>query len=133
MLVKDQSDYCAARQRRQLSQRDLKRLQKLAPPRGYTSQRLFRELGNDGVISYTEYLFLMHVLTKTDRSLRVAFQVLDTDGNGCIDKKELLFVSPLSLSISNKLTNLRSGVKRIATNVAGALDQRREANGSCAS
>uniref|UniRef100_A0A8D2JM67 Calcium uptake protein 2, mitochondrial n=1 Tax=Sciurus vulgaris TaxID=55149 RepID=A0A8D2JM67_SCIVU len=47
----------------------------------------FRDLG-DGLISYTEYLFLLTILTKPHTGFHVAFKMLDADGNEMIEKKE---------------------------------------------
>ncbi|XP_051846640.1 calcium uptake protein 2, mitochondrial [Antechinus flavipes] len=48
----------------------------------------FRDLGDKGVISYTEYLFLLTVLTKPHTGFHVAFKMLDIDGDETVDKKE---------------------------------------------
>ncbi|XP_029458396.1 calcium uptake protein 2, mitochondrial isoform X3 [Rhinatrema bivittatum] len=49
---------------------------------------LFRDLGDKGLISYTEYLFLLTILTKPQTGFRIAFKMLDTDGNEQVEKKE---------------------------------------------
>ncbi|XP_039601376.1 calcium uptake protein 2, mitochondrial [Polypterus senegalus] len=51
---------------------------------------LFRNLGDDGVISYNEYLFLLTILTKPHRGFHIAFKMLDVDGNEHVDKNEFL-------------------------------------------
>lgn len=48
----------------------------------------FRDLGDKGLISYTEYLFLLTVLTKPHTGFHVAFKMLDADGNEMVEKKE---------------------------------------------
>ncbi|XP_032006558.1 calcium uptake protein 2, mitochondrial isoform X2 [Hylobates moloch] len=48
----------------------------------------FRDLGDKGLISYTEYLFLLTILTKPHSGFHVAFKMLDTDGNEMIEKRE---------------------------------------------
>ncbi|XP_068936976.1 calcium uptake protein 2, mitochondrial isoform X2 [Petaurus breviceps papuanus] len=48
----------------------------------------FRDLGNKGLISYTEYLFLLTVITKPHTGFHVAFKMLDIDGDETVDKKE---------------------------------------------
>ncbi|XP_004854916.1 calcium uptake protein 2, mitochondrial isoform X2 [Heterocephalus glaber] len=50
----------------------------------------FRDLGDRGLISYTEYLFLLTILTKPHTGFHVAFKMLDTDGNEMMEKKEFL-------------------------------------------
>ncbi|XP_074072320.1 calcium uptake protein 2, mitochondrial [Macrotis lagotis] len=49
---------------------------------------LFRDLGDKGLISYTEYLFLLTVITKPQTGFHVAFKMLDTDGDETVEKKE---------------------------------------------
>nr|XP_033804565.1 calcium uptake protein 2, mitochondrial isoform X2 [Geotrypetes seraphini] len=49
---------------------------------------LFRDLGDKGVICYTEYLFLLTILTKPQTGFHIAFKMLDTDGNEEVEKKE---------------------------------------------
>ncbi|XP_060769031.1 calcium uptake protein 2, mitochondrial [Neoarius graeffei] len=49
---------------------------------------LFREIGDNGLISYTEYLFLLTILTKPHTGFNIAFKMLDIDGNEQVDKKE---------------------------------------------
>ncbi|XP_014889220.1 calcium uptake protein 2, mitochondrial [Poecilia latipinna] len=51
---------------------------------------LFRNLGDNGLISYTEYLFLLTIMTKPRTGFHIAFQMLDVDGNEQVDKKEFL-------------------------------------------
>ncbi|XP_015669897.1 calcium uptake protein 2, mitochondrial [Protobothrops mucrosquamatus] len=48
----------------------------------------FRDLGDTGLISYTEYLFLLTILTKPQTGFRIAFKMLDADGNEQVEKKE---------------------------------------------
>ncbi|CAN9501524.1 unnamed protein product [Ophioblennius macclurei] len=51
---------------------------------------LFRTLGDNGLISYTEYLFLLTIVTKPRTGFHIAFKMLDVDGNEHVDKKEFL-------------------------------------------
>ncbi|KAF0038719.1 calcium uptake protein 2, mitochondrial [Scophthalmus maximus] len=51
---------------------------------------LFRNIGDNGLISYTEYLFLLTILTKPHTGFHIAFKMLDVDGNEHVDKKEFL-------------------------------------------
>ncbi|XP_056880946.1 calcium uptake protein 2, mitochondrial-like [Takifugu flavidus] len=51
---------------------------------------LFRTLGDNGLLSYTEYLFLLTILTKPHTGFHIAFKMLDVDGNEHVDKKEFL-------------------------------------------
>uniref|UniRef100_A0ABI7YEQ1 EF-hand domain-containing protein n=1 Tax=Felis catus TaxID=9685 RepID=A0ABI7YEQ1_FELCA len=47
------------------------------------------------VISYTEYLFLLCILTKPHAGFRIAFNMFDTDGNEMVDKKEFLVLQEI--------------------------------------
>ncbi|GCB70511.1 hypothetical protein scyTo_0010794 [Scyliorhinus torazame] len=54
------------------------------------STNLFRDLNDKGLISYTEYLFLLGILTKPHAGFHIAFSMLDIDGNQQVEKKEFL-------------------------------------------
>ncbi|XP_069045922.1 calcium uptake protein 2, mitochondrial isoform X1 [Lepisosteus oculatus] len=54
------------------------------------SSGLFRNLGDYGLISYTEYLFLLTILTKPHTGFQIAFKMLDVDGNEHVDRREFL-------------------------------------------
>uniref|UniRef100_A0A3Q3WKP1 EF-hand domain-containing protein n=1 Tax=Mola mola TaxID=94237 RepID=A0A3Q3WKP1_MOLML len=62
------------------------------PPVWKGSSNLFRNLRERGVISYTEYLFLLCILTKPQAGFRIAFNMFDADGNEMLDKREFLVV-----------------------------------------
>lgn len=78
--------------RRRLSKKDLDYIIEQTPQRKYGSTKLFRNLRDRGIISYTEYLFLLSVLTKPQSGFRIAFNMFDTDGNQRVDKEEFLVV-----------------------------------------
>ncbi|XP_067889742.1 calcium uptake protein 2, mitochondrial [Heterodontus francisci] len=59
------------------------------------STNLFRDLGDNGLISYTEYLFLLGILTKPHTGFHIAFRMLDTDGNQQVEKKEFLVLQSI--------------------------------------
>uniref|UniRef100_UPI0037E6F962 calcium uptake protein 2, mitochondrial n=1 Tax=Semicossyphus pulcher TaxID=241346 RepID=UPI0037E6F962 len=61
-----------------------------AASRARAGNELFRSLGDNGLISYTEYLFLLTILTKPRTGFHIAFKMLDVDGNEHVDKKEFL-------------------------------------------
>ncbi|KAJ3589256.1 hypothetical protein NHX12_010102 [Muraenolepis orangiensis] len=58
--------------------------------RARAGNNLFRNVGDNGLISYTEYLFLLTILTKPGIGFHIAFKMLDVDGNEQVDKKEFL-------------------------------------------
>lgn len=68
----------------------------------------FRDLGDKGVISYTEYLFLLTILTKPHSGFHVAFKMLDVDGNEMIERKEFVKLQ--------KIISKQDGFKTVKTN-----------------
>ncbi|XP_026067780.1 calcium uptake protein 2, mitochondrial [Carassius auratus] len=56
--------------------------------RAEAGNNMFRGIGDKGLISYTEYLFLLTILTKPETGFHIAFKMLDIDGNEHVDKKE---------------------------------------------
>ncbi|XP_067612716.1 calcium uptake protein 3, mitochondrial isoform X7 [Eurosta solidaginis] len=76
--------------RRVLSGQDLQVIKDNTPPLKKGSKMLFRTLRDRGIVSYTEYLFLLSVLTKPISGFRIAFNMFDTDGNHRVEKDEFL-------------------------------------------
>ncbi|GAA6218502.1 calcium uptake protein 2, mitochondrial [Lates japonicus] len=62
----------------------------VAASKARSGNDLFRSLGDNGLISYTEYLFLLTILTKPRTGFHIAFKMLDVDGNEHVEKKEFL-------------------------------------------
>ncbi|XP_028932512.1 calcium uptake protein 3, mitochondrial [Ornithorhynchus anatinus] len=84
-----------AKQWRSLSKQELNRMLIETPPAWKGSSKLFRNLKERGVISYTEYLFLLCILTKPHAGFKIAFNMFDTDGNEMVDKKEFLVLQEI--------------------------------------
>jgi len=76
--------------RRIIQRENLVAVQNTTPPLTSGSSRTFRDLRDQGIISYTEYLFLLSILTKPKSGFRIAFNMFDTDGNARVDKNEFL-------------------------------------------
>ncbi|XP_023273488.1 calcium uptake protein 2, mitochondrial [Seriola lalandi dorsalis] len=76
-------------QKRILTTEDVNRMLASAS-KARSGNDLFRTLGDQGLISYTEYLFLLTILTKPRTGFHIAFKMLDVDGNEQVDKKEFL-------------------------------------------
>ncbi|KAE8288073.1 Calcium uptake protein 2, mitochondrial EF-hand domain-containing family member A1 Precursor [Larimichthys crocea] len=76
-------------QKRMLTQQEVDRMLVSASKVG-AGNDLFRTLGDNGLISYTEYLFLLTILTKPRTGFHIAFKMLDVDGNEQVDQKEFL-------------------------------------------
>ncbi|KAG5881910.1 hypothetical protein JTB14_007107 [Gonioctena quinquepunctata] len=81
--------------RKILTQKELEKIKEATPPLSQGSPRLFRSLREKGIISYTEYLFLLSVLTKPQSGFRIAFNMFDTDGNQRVDKNEFLVMEKI--------------------------------------
>ena len=45
-------------------------------------------MGSKGIISFSEYLFLLTILIKPQSGFKIAFAMLDQDGNERVDKEE---------------------------------------------
>ncbi|XP_055378620.1 calcium uptake protein 3, mitochondrial isoform X2 [Condylostylus longicornis] len=78
--------------RRSLTVNDVNKIKDYTPQLHQGSQNLFRSLRDKGIISYTEYLFLLSILTKPHSGFRIAFNMFDTDGNQRVDKTEFLVI-----------------------------------------
>ncbi|RXN28725.1 calcium uptake mitochondrial-like isoform X2 [Labeo rohita] len=72
--------------------------------RAEAGNNMFRGIGDKGLISYTEYLFLLTILTKPQTGFHIAFKMLDIDGNEHVDKKEF---QKLSDSVDEVNTTLQ--------------------------
>ncbi|XP_018571317.1 calcium uptake protein 3, mitochondrial isoform X2 [Anoplophora glabripennis] len=81
--------------RKVLTLKELEKIKDATPPLNQGSPRLFRSLRDKGIISYTEYLFLLSVLTKPQSGFRIAFNMFDTDGNERVDKNEFLVMEKI--------------------------------------
>ncbi|OBS72648.1 hypothetical protein A6R68_12771 [Neotoma lepida] len=57
-------------------------------PRDFLFSVMFEQV--ERVISYTEYLFLLTILTKPHTGFHVAFKMLDADGNEMIERREFV-------------------------------------------
>ncbi|XP_030638608.1 calcium uptake protein 2, mitochondrial [Chanos chanos] len=74
-------------QKKLLTKAEVERMLTLAS-KAQAGNELFRGIGDNGLISYTEYLFLLTILTKPHTGFHIAFKMLDVDGNEHVDKKE---------------------------------------------
>ncbi|XP_026332166.1 calcium uptake protein 3, mitochondrial isoform X2 [Hyposmocoma kahamanoa] len=81
--------------RRILTTKEIEQLRDYTPSLKKGSPQLFRNLRDKGIISYTEYLFLLSILTKPASGFRIAFNMFDTDGNQRVDKNEFLVMEKI--------------------------------------
>ncbi|XP_013412772.1 calcium uptake protein 3, mitochondrial isoform X2 [Lingula anatina] len=87
--------------RRYLRDIEVKKWLTDTPTRHKGSIELFRAIHDKGLISYTEYLFLLCVLTKPKSGFHIAFNMFDTDGNQQVDKQEFLVLANVFASPSH--------------------------------
>ncbi|XP_055080862.1 calcium uptake protein 3, mitochondrial isoform X1 [Periophthalmus magnuspinnatus] len=80
---------------RSLTKKELDKILSDTPPIWKGSSNMFRNLRERGVISYTEYLFLICILTKPHAGFRIAFNMFDADGNEMVDKREFLVLEEI--------------------------------------
>uniref|UniRef100_A0AC34GPK9 EF-hand domain-containing protein n=1 Tax=Panagrolaimus sp. ES5 TaxID=591445 RepID=A0AC34GPK9_9BILA len=89
--------------RRVVKEEQVKKMLKKTPPLRKGSSKLFRELGQNGIITYAEYVFMLTLLTKSQQSFNLAFLIMfDEDENSMIDKEEFLKVRSLMLSMRSE-------------------------------
>ncbi|XP_055853176.1 calcium uptake protein 3, mitochondrial isoform X4 [Episyrphus balteatus] len=81
--------------RRALTDNDIEKIKDATPALKKGSVNMFRDLRDKGIISYTEYLFLLSILTKPQSGFRIAFNMFDTDGNQRVDKNEFLVIQKI--------------------------------------
>ncbi|TPP56425.1 Calcium uptake protein 2 mitochondrial [Fasciola gigantica] len=67
---------------------DLDRFLKKTPSKNKISSNLFRQINDQGILSYSEYIFLLQVLTKPHSGFEIAFKMLDTDLSRSVDAQE---------------------------------------------
>ncbi|XP_028999279.1 calcium uptake protein 3, mitochondrial isoform X9 [Betta splendens] len=80
---------------RSLTKQELEKILCETPPVWRGSSKLFRNLRERGIISYTEYLFLLCILTKPHAGFKIAFNMFDADGNQMVDKREFLVLQEI--------------------------------------
>ncbi|XP_032386165.1 calcium uptake protein 3, mitochondrial isoform X11 [Etheostoma spectabile] len=79
---------------RSLAKQELEKVLSETPPVWRGSSKLFRNLRERGIISYTEYLFLLCILTKPHAGFKIAFNMFDqTATGGC--KREFLVLQEI--------------------------------------
>ncbi|XP_068181663.1 calcium uptake protein 3, mitochondrial isoform X5 [Antennarius striatus] len=78
-----------------LTRKELEKMLADTPPVWKGSSNMFRNIHERGIISYTEYLFLLCILTKPHAGFRIAFNMFDADGNEMVDKREFLVLEEI--------------------------------------
>jgi Ca2+-binding EF-hand superfamily protein len=75
--------------RRMLDTEAVSRLVSKTPDQSKSTPDFFRKCDVNGIISFSEYCFLISCITKSKSTFRIAFNMFDRDGNEKIDKAEL--------------------------------------------
>lgn len=81
--------------KRPFSETVLSQMVKTTPPISKGSRKFFRTLQDNGIITFSEYLFLLTILTKSQRGMEIAFKMLDKDGNGRLCKDEFFVLADM--------------------------------------
>ncbi|CAK9833749.1 Calcium uptake protein 3, mitochondrial [Anthophora retusa] len=102
--------------RRVLTDKELDVTRNSIPSLRHANPHMFRNLRDKGIISYTEYLFLLSILIKPKSGFRIAFNMFDTDGNERVDKTEFLVIRRL-LGGSLKYRHLDHETKRALSHI----------------
>ncbi|XP_065370669.1 calcium uptake protein 3, mitochondrial isoform X4 [Calliphora vicina] len=111
--------------RRILTDQEVTKIKDETPPLKKGSNQLFRTLRDKGIISYTEYLFLLSILTKPKSGFRIAFNMFDTDGNHRVDKNEFLVILKI-LGGSFRSHDLDEETRRILKRLVSTEEQAKE-------
>uniref|UniRef100_A0A1A9VAF0 EF-hand domain-containing protein n=1 Tax=Glossina austeni TaxID=7395 RepID=A0A1A9VAF0_GLOAU len=111
--------------RRILTERDINSMRDETPALKKGSNQLFRKLRDRGIISYTEYLFLLSILTKPQSGFRIAFNMFDTDGNQRVDKNEFLVILKI-LGFSFRNHDMDDETRRVLKRLVSTEEQARE-------
>ncbi|EDW51375.1 GM16087 [Drosophila sechellia] len=101
--------------RRQLSSDEVDKYKENTPALKKGSTRLFRNLRDKGIVSYTEYLFLLSILTKPKSGFRIAFNMFDTDGNQRVYKDEFLVIISILSGALKDTQNVDPQANRIVS------------------
>ncbi|PAA59251.1 hypothetical protein BOX15_Mlig032410g1, partial [Macrostomum lignano] len=76
------------RGRKLLSDADVEQMLRKAPSHRRASKKLMRSLGHDGIVSYSEYLFLLCTLANAESGFSIAFNMIDRSRNQSVEKDE---------------------------------------------
>uniref|UniRef100_A0AAF5DBZ0 EF-hand domain-containing protein n=1 Tax=Strongyloides stercoralis TaxID=6248 RepID=A0AAF5DBZ0_STRER len=101
--------------RRVLDEKTVKEMLRRTPSFSTKEDKLFRKIDSNGLISYSEYLFLIMFLTKNMASFKIAFSLFDNDNNNIIDKNEFILVRSL-------VTPLRARSKKQEMKEQGSMN-----------
>jgi len=81
--------------KRPLTETVVSQMVKNTPSISKGSRKFFRTLQDNGIVTFSEYLFLLTILTKSQRGMEIAFKMLDKDGNGRLCKDEFFVLEDM--------------------------------------
>ncbi|XP_030373462.1 calcium uptake protein 3, mitochondrial isoform X7 [Scaptodrosophila lebanonensis] len=109
--------------RRVLNNEEVEKYKEQTPALKKGSTRLFRNLRDKGIISYTEYLFLLSILTKPRSGFRIAFNMFDTDGNQRVDRDEFLVIISILAGAYKEMENIDEKTRKVLNRLV-SLEER---------
>lgn len=95
--------------RKRLTDGEVKDMMRRMPKLHKNNEQFFRGLGNKGIISFSEYLFLLTILIKPQSGFKIAFAMLDQDGNQRIDKEEFKVLETVFSSAARERKAVQNG------------------------
>lgn len=107
--------------RRRLTGADIEALKAVTPTMEKNDMHFFRNLGGRGIISYSEYLFLLTILIKPTSGFKIAFSMLDQDGNEKIDKEEFKTLETIFSTAARERREADAAAAAAATASVGEL------------
>lgn len=87
-----------------LTQRDVDVIIKNTPNLANGSNTFFRDLHQEGIITYSEYLFLVTILTKSNAGLKTALKMMDENSDKEISLKEFQLIETMINKSASKAT-----------------------------
>jgi len=97
----------ARRGKIRLTERDFNRIEGSTPRISSGSNTFFRDRHHDGVITYSEYIFLVTVLTKSNTGLQTALKMMDINGDRVISFEEFQQIVQMINKSASKSTRSR--------------------------
>jgi len=85
-----------------LTEKDVTRIAEKTPSVEAGSTTFFRDLHLDGIITYSEYLFLVTILTKSNAGLKIALNMMDINNDKMINLEEFKLIERMISQSSSR-------------------------------